>query len=147
VVVMNAGRIEQVGTPEDIYDRPITRFVASFIGMNNLLDCRIEAGKAIIAELPISVTCDPQLRVNAARVLAIRPHEVEMFEHRCPPSDTTNVLAGTIRRQSFLGDARDYLVDIGNGQLIRVSSRPALRVAAGDKVWVRLPPENCKLLE
>jgi iron(III) transport system ATP-binding protein len=126
VVVMNAGRIEQVGTPEDIYDRPITRFVASFIGMNNLLDCRIEAGKAIIAELPISV---------------------EMFEHRCPPSDTTNVLAGTIRRQSFLGDARDYLVDIGNGQLIRVSSRPALRVAAGDKVWVRLPPENCKLLE
>jgi len=147
VVVMNAGRIEQVGSPEDIYDRPATRFVASFIGMNNLLDCELASGKAIVAETPLAIEGLARTQTNAARVLAIRPHEIELYANGAKPADPTNVLSGTVTRQSFLGDARDYLVDLINGQTVRVSARPALRAAVGDNVWLRLPPAYCKLLE
>jgi iron(III) transport system ATP-binding protein len=147
VVVMNAGRIEQVGTPEDIYDRPATRFVASFIGMNNLLDCHLASGKAIIADTPLAVEGMTQTSNNGSLVLAIRPHEIEFYSQSAKPSDTSNVLPGTVTRQSFLGDARDYLVDLINGQTVRVSARPAMRASVGESVWLRLPPAYCKLLE
>ena len=147
VVVMNAGRIEQVGSPEDIYDRPATQFVASFIGMNNLLACRLVAGKAIIADTPVTVGGTTQANTGGSRVLAIRPHEIELYAHDARPADATNILAGTVTRQSFLGDARDYLVDLVNRQTVRVSVRPAMRASVGETVWLRLPPAHCKLLE
>lgn len=147
VVVMNAGRVEQVGAPEDIYDRPATRFVASFIGMNNLIDCQVTSGKAIIADTALSVATEMQDRSNALCVLAIRPHEIELFMQDAKPSDVTNLLSGTVARQSFLGDARDYLIDLINGQSVRVSSRPAIRAAVGETVWLRFPPSFCKLLQ
>jgi iron(III) transport system ATP-binding protein len=146
VVVMNNGRIEQIGTPEDIYDRPASRFVAGFIGMNNLIDCQLVSGKAIVADTPLTVRdCGPS-QLRSACVLAIRPHEIELYSHGATPTDTTNVLRGIVARQSFLGDARDYLVDLINGQTIRVSSRPALRVEVGDAVSLCLPPSYCKIL-
>jgi iron(III) transport system ATP-binding protein len=147
VVVMNAGRIEQVGTPEDIYDRPATRFVASFIGMNNLLDCRLASGRAIVADTPLAIENPAETNTNAQLVLAIRPHEIELFAQGTKPGDSMNVLPGTVTRQSFLGDARDYLVNLINGQTVRVSAKPAMRAAVGETVWLRLPPSHCKLLE
>jgi len=147
VVVMNGGRVEQVGSPEDIYDRPATRFVASFIGMNNLIDCEVASGKAVVADTPLTVAKAVQDRSNAPPVLAIRPHEIELFAEDAKPADAANVLSGTITRQSFLGDARDYLIDLANGQSVRVSARPTVRADVGDAVWLRFPPSYCKLLQ
>src|SRR5687768_5581595 len=76
VVVMNQGRIEQVGTPEDVYETPRTRFVALFIGTNNVIDCRLESGRAFVPGGEIRLTEPRAALANGAASLAIRPHDI-----------------------------------------------------------------------
>jgi iron(III) transport system ATP-binding protein len=146
IVIMNAGRIEQVGSPEEIYDHPATRFVATFIGMNNLLECDIRGDKAIVAGAAISLEAASSLSSAKAPVLAIRPHEIEFYRCGSKIADPGNTLRGTVIRQSFLGNERDYLVELTNRHLVRVAVRPDMRASVGDDVVLRLPPAHCKLL-
>ena len=147
IVVMNSGRIEQVGTAEDIYERPQTRFVASFIGTNNILECGWERGVATLAGrgLEVDAGVPPQTGERDALV-AIRPHEIELH----PAQDRSalpegNALPGQVRRSSFLGEFRDYLVALpGAGPELRVVTRPDQRYAVGQAVQVRLPRQHCR---
>lgn len=77
VVVMNEGRIEQVGTPDEIYENPVNPFVYQFIGHVNLFHGRLNTGQVRIGELDI--TLDPHTEVQMAPVVAyVRPHELEI---------------------------------------------------------------------
>jgi ABC-type Fe3+/spermidine/putrescine transport system ATPase subunit len=81
VAVMKDGRIVQVGTPEDIYDRPASRFVADVVGRSNFLDLSIEAGKLVVGGYGAAVT-DSVSRLPAlpdgrhTHVLLVRPHRL-----------------------------------------------------------------------
>jgi sulfate transport system ATP-binding protein len=84
VAIMDAGRIVQVGTPQDVYDRPANRFVYSFLGNVNLFHGRVHSGKAQIGSLEVDV---PE-HIDAADSPAVgfaRPHEMDVF--RVPESD------------------------------------------------------------
>jgi len=144
IAVMNHGRIEQVGSPEDIYDRPRSEFVARFIGASNVVK-----GKALdadhIAFGGIALRCiGTPLTAGAETAVAIRQHEIALSEAR--PADGDNVVAATVARQVFLGDSRDYMVEVAGGIQLRVTTPPSDRIAQGSPVWLRLPPERCRAL-
>jgi len=77
VVVMNQGRVEQVGSPQEVFDRPATPFVMSFLGTVNMFKGRVESGKALLGSLTFDYPEHPQAEAREAAGYA-RPHEIEV---------------------------------------------------------------------
>jgi sulfate transport system ATP-binding protein len=98
VVVMNAGRIEQVGTPEEVYDHPATPFVYTFLGHVNIFHGRVHKGRASVGTIEIDAP-DHADADNLPATGYVRPHDVEV-ERR--PRDASD-LEATVGRTQFLG--------------------------------------------
>jgi iron(III) transport system ATP-binding protein len=100
IAVMNAGRVEQVGTPSEVYERPATAFVAGFIGRTNLLKGRIATGGRVTCEggLELVTTAGPEHPPGEAVTVSIRPHSVASRRRRGWTPDNCggrpNVFAG-----------------------------------------------------
>ena len=144
IAVMNAGRIDQLGTPEDIYDRPQSEFVARFIGASNII-------KGVARDDTHLAVAGTTLRVVGAKLaagqnasVAIRQHDIQLATE--PPQDRQNALKARVLRQVFLGASRDYLVEAADGTTLRIVTAPHNLVAAGVEVWLTLPPERCRAL-
>jgi iron(III) transport system ATP-binding protein len=143
ICVMNAGKVEQAGSPEEIYDRPQSEFVARFIGSSNILRGKgLPDGRFEFAGRPLRCTgATPQPGGDTA--VSIRQHEIGLLPKS--PAQDDNVVPATVIRQVFLGNSRDYMVDAGGTQL-RVVTPPGDSVAEGSAVWLHLPPERCRAL-
>jgi len=144
IAVMNAGRIEQAGSPEEIYDRPRSEFVARFIGSSNVIK-----GKALDESRLECAGC--VLRCSGGRftaggegAAAIRQHVVRLWNKK--PESMENVLPGTVVRQVYLGASRDYLVALPDGTQLRVVASAAENIPQGAAVWLYLPPDRCRVL-
>ncbi|RBP18390.1 putative spermidine/putrescine transport system ATP-binding protein [Roseiarcus fermentans] len=102
IVVMNEGAIEQVGTPSDIYSRPKTRFVASFVGTLNMFEGRVvdpARGAIRLGETTIFAAAPIEnAKAGDARTIALRPEAL-----RCGPGGGGNVLSAVVEDMSFLG--------------------------------------------
>ena len=137
VVVMNRGRIEQIGTPAEIYDHPATPFVYRFLGNVNALTCQIKAGKARIAELDLC--CDEATGGSGPGVVFIRPHDLALQPDRGQGARAVirhvAVLGSGIRVEAVLADGtlldiettreeRDRL-DLHSGQAVSIAARAA----------------------
>lgn len=143
IVVMNRGRIEQVGSPEEVYERPISEFVARFIGGTNILRGEITGGMVNCG--PLALRCGNRLPDSPSVPVAIRPHQIELHKFDEPPAGP-NVFPATVRRHTYLGAQRDYLVVLEGGAELRLAAPIDAVAAPGDKVMVRLPPEYCRAL-
>ena len=77
IVVLNQGRIEQVGTPEEVYDRPATKFVYQFLGDVSLFHGRVHNGRGSISDFEIDIGADRNLIADNAQFF-VRPHEIEL---------------------------------------------------------------------
>jgi iron(III) transport system ATP-binding protein len=144
IAVMNAGRIEQLGTPEDIYERPRSEFVARFIGSSNILRGRnLDAEHVEIAGVPLR--CDGARLAQAGETsISIRQHDIEL---RTAPTQTAeNMVPAKVVRQIYLGGTRDYTVEIAGGTQLRVTTAAAHSVAPGTAVWLHLPARRCRAL-
>jgi iron(III) transport system ATP-binding protein len=141
IVVMNGGRIEQIGTPEELYDRPASRFVARFIGASNVLDgTRADGRRVDVNGHPIEVEHGELVEHGAPMSVCVKTHDIELFGDDY--ADEANVLSGVVRSQAYLGSHRDYVVDVG--QEILIAAPASLNVPPGSKVKVRLRPERCR---
>jgi sulfate/thiosulfate transport system ATP-binding protein len=80
IVVMNEGKIEQVGTPDEVFHQPASAFVMDFLGNVNLFHGRVEAGRAVFGSLVVDAPAGLQIRGDSAS-LAVRPHELEIWKH------------------------------------------------------------------
>jgi iron(III) transport system ATP-binding protein len=144
ICVMNLGKIEQAGSPEDIYDRPRSEFVARFIGMSNVFKGKaLDNNRVLFAGVPLRVTGDP-LQPNAEAAVSIRQHQVELLAKE--PVDKANVVPAKVIRQVFLGSSRDYMVETGDGTQLRIVTEAEESVAPGSAVWLLMPPERCRAL-
>jgi iron(III) transport system ATP-binding protein len=144
IAVMNHGKIEQSGSPEDIYDRPRSEFVARFIGMSNVVKGKAaDASHISIAGAPIRVTGDP-LKAGAEAAFSIRQHQIALMATE--PATKDNVVAATVARQVFLGSSRDYMVEAADGTQLRIVTAAGENIAPGSAVWVHLPAERCRAL-
>ena len=144
IAVMNGGRIEQLGTPEDIYNRPRSVFVARFIGGSNIL-----RGDALDEErvaLPGGT-----LQVSGLRLTAGQPGAVSIRQHQLrlvlqPPAPHANALPATVIRQVFLGTSRDYILALADGTELRATAPPEPAIAPGTALWLQAAPEHCRAL-
>jgi iron(III) transport system ATP-binding protein len=147
IAVFSAGRIIQRGTPQDIYRRPQSQFVADFIGSANFLPGTVrddpDPEGAASVETPYGLfRCNfvQPVRAGQSVLVSARPEDISLSEQA--PSNGVNVLAGKIAHRVFLGEVVDYLVDAGDAE-IRVRTKPELDFRVGQAVHVSVPPNKC----
>ena len=144
IAVMNAGKIEQAGSPEDIYERPRSEFVARFIGSSNVIKGRA-LDECHLSCAGSRLRCSGgKFAVGGEGAAAIRQHVVRLWAEK--PEAAENVVPGTVVRQVFLGASRDYLVEMPDGTQLRVVASAAENIPPGASVWLHLPPERCRVL-
>ena len=144
IAVMNGGRIDQLGTPEDIYARPVSEFVARFIGASNVIKGSArDANHVSFAGATLKVVGAP-LTAGASVTVAIRQHDIGLSTK--PPISPENAIRGVVTRQVYLGAARDYMVEVGDGSSLRATTPTETNVPKGSEVWLTLPPERCRAL-
>jgi iron(III) transport system ATP-binding protein len=148
VIVMNGGKIEQIGTPEDIYNRPRSRFVADFVGSANLIRGKVRGPSGANGTLIFDAAGGMQLEVvasdgpsNGQDTVALR----SSYIHIGHAPGSHNAVAGRIHRRMFHGDFIQYVVDWPAGQLI-VRRPPTELFDEGSEVTVSFAPVHCVLL-
>jgi len=144
IAVMNGGKIEQAGSPEDIYDRPRSEFVARFIGASNVVKGKaLDESHLSLAGVSLRCTGD-KFTAGHDAALSVRQHDIHL--HKNEPQTRENVLKATVARQVFLGSSRDYLVEVADGTQFRVVTSADESIPQGSAVWLELPPEHCRAL-
>jgi putative spermidine/putrescine transport system ATP-binding protein len=128
IAVFNAGRIEQVGPPADLYERPATEFVASFVGISNMLE-------------------------REGRRFTVRPEKIRILGERDSPEDGSRVEDGRIREVVYVGMVTRYVVDLDRGgELVVVrqnleTTSADVAEARGKAVRLEWGPEQTYVIE
>ena len=145
IVVMNLGRIEQAGSPEDIYLRPQSEFVARFIGGTNIFKGQHKNGSSVDCGGGLVLYCgNGEFARAGMTAVSVRQHNIRLAVD--VPSDKTNWVSGTVARQIYLGSHRDYLITLTTGETVHTVAAPDLAIPKGQSVWVHFPPEHCRAL-
>lgn len=143
IVIMNGGNIEQVGSPEDIYERPKSEFVAQFMGGSNIL-----RGHALDAHTidcgGVRIKCVDAARPGENVAMSIRQHTIQISTTK--PESATNWAEGVVIRNVYLGSNRDYLIQLASGERIRAVTPTDNAVENGRTIWCHLPPQHCRIL-
>jgi len=147
--VMNEGRIIQIGSPRDIYERPRNKFVADFVGNTNfiagtMISAAAGNGRCRVATAlgEFNVQCVENLAKGAPVVVSVRPEDVELSEAEPARAADDNVCRGTVEAKVFLGDYLDFQVKVGDSLLL-ARVHPSLRTPTGDAIHVRMQAEKC----
>lgn len=150
VAVMNAGRIEQLGAPQELYDLPRTPFVANFLGRSNLIPGTVvEEHDGLLgidtAGTRVLVPAQRAVTRTGSVLVGIRPEKMTLLPagHDAPPA-TTTLGPGTVADVSFTGVSTEYLVDIpGTGRMsVFAQNLTGVSAALGDQVRLAWSPEH-----
>ena len=149
IAVMSAGKILQVGTPNDIYERPQHQFVAQFIGDINFLPGHLKRGQHnenlfVPNGMPVEIPCLPQ-GIDGKVQLAFRPERSQLVDPAQP-----HHLRGVIEAVLYVGTATLYQCRLNNDikVMLRENNEGLNRNrGVGDRVAVNLPPHACLLME
>ena len=148
IAVMHEGRIQQIGTPREVYESPINPFVADFVGNSNFIEGSIASGAngcyVVNTEVgDVKVSGGQDFRAGERVALSVRPEDVELSEVK-PAGD--NVWEGRVEQKVFLGEAIDFQVKVGPRTLLS-RRHPTLRTKVGEAIYVQLDPEKCTVLK
>jgi sulfate transport system ATP-binding protein len=154
VIVLHRGKVEQIGSPEEIYDKPATEFVASFVGSINVLQGQVKDGQASLGSLAVHA---PPGTGNGASVRAfVRPYDVELSTPQASSQQRANgasiqpaaaleaspVATGRIERMSRIGGVVKMELRLADGQPLSVEigkdRAQELGLVEGDEVLVNL---------
>lgn len=147
--VMHQGRLEQVASPQEIYDHPTTTFVAEFLGSSNLMPVTAASSNGAhtvrLGEHRLEIAPEGWADGRGSRI-SIRPERIELED---PETDGPNRLPGTVRRSVFHGSAVQVLIDLPTGDTIDVlvpHDGGATRLTPGAATTVHLPSGALRLL-
>jgi spermidine/putrescine transport system ATP-binding protein len=140
IAVMNHGRIEQQGTPDDLYEHPRTAFVAGFLGVSNLLPGTVSGDGAVRAD-GIEIRVPPSaLAARAGRVaVGIRPEKIRLGR-----DGGDNRLAGTVRERAYIGVSTQYIVETPPGPItvyVQNADPGASALTEGDAATLSWSPD------
>ena len=160
--VMDAGRIEQVATPRELYEAPASRWIAEFVGEVNLFDGQVEPHDGnrlaiVTRDAGTIVAAEPRHPATKTTVcVAIRPEKIKL-SRRGPASDAVNAhainrLEGVVSDVSYLGGFTTYKVKLDSGAMVRSSMANTARLdidaySAGQRVTAWFTPDDCVVLE
>jgi spermidine/putrescine transport system ATP-binding protein len=143
IAVMNAGRIEQLGTPDELYERPQTAFVAGFLGVSNLLSGQHE-GEERVRLADGTVVRAPGATGTGPVSIGIRPEKIRL-------DDTGgNTLEGTVKEQAYIGVSTQYIVETPSGTItvyVQNTDPGAHSARPGDRVTLGWSPEATFVVE
>ena len=149
IAVMNEGRIEQIGTPADLYDHPKSKFLADFIGISSFIYGRVveldDANHAIVkTEDGLQIAGFTKVAKKGDRVLiAIRPQHIEVYEPGGRKG--ANFFEGVVSNYAYLGDYIDYRIKVGKW-MVRTKTVPRKIFKPKEKVQVWFDPERSIVL-
>jgi putative spermidine/putrescine transport system ATP-binding protein len=148
VALMNRGISEQLGSARELYEEPVNRFVAEFIGESNLIEGRLleDGGFASTGGLRFRVAADTGLRPGESGWLAVRPEKFSFVQQA--PDDRG--IAGRVSEQVYVGDFTRYRVVVESGINLSIkvqNSRSAVRPGVGEEVRVFLNPGDARVLK
>ena len=142
--VMSQGALLQVGTPHEIYEHPVNRFVADFIGETNFLEGHVNGagvclGTGDLLEVPLEVPLDGQL---GAVTLAIRPEQIRL-------AAAGTGIAATITDATYMGTDTHYTLGLSDGSHIvaRVQSNSASAHGVGEEVGISIDAKAVQVLK
>jgi spermidine/putrescine transport system ATP-binding protein len=151
LAVMNGGRVEQIGAPQEVYEDPETLFVADFLGVSNLMDatgrglvdgrCRVDIGR-----FELEAGAGPSDVTGPVKVV-IRPERIELEPHEADAGP--NRLPGMVERVVYVGSAVQVLVRVATGETLQVlvtNTGRDLPYEQGTPVQLHLPIEALRLL-
>ena len=143
VAVMNRGRVEQLGTPAEIYETPATRFVAEFTGVHNLLPGRVVAPGRFVTADGLQVACAP---AGHGTVLGVRPERLALL-HEVGAAE--NSAKGEVVALAYLGAVTEVEVQVATGPrlLARLPAHAAAGLVQGGTVTLGWPAAASLLLE
>ena len=161
IAVMRHGRIEQLGTPEELYERPTTAFVAGFLGVSNLLDGDVVGRDGGLVEVRLAdgaTVRAPADRVNGAHSVrvGVRPEKLRVVPAESEATGEemqVNNLEGTVLDASYIGVSTQYLVETGDGHRLVVyaqnleTSGASEALADGQRVRVSWKPQHTFVIE
>jgi spermidine/putrescine transport system ATP-binding protein len=150
IAVMNAGRIEQIGTPEQVYESPATVFVADFLGISNLMDAEAIAGTAHdctirVGEFTLHAGCG-ELGARGAVKIVARPERVRLLAHG---SDAENCVPGMVERTVYVGSSLQVIARLATGATVQASvpsSGEHEPYRQGTPVAIQLPADALRVL-
>jgi iron(III) transport system ATP-binding protein len=152
IIVMNKGRIEQIGSPTEIYERPRSRFVSEFVGSINVLQAEVVAVAAVDAKWMLislrrgaqQIRCcaPPDTRVGPGQqvLVSIRPEKLSLHREWTAESGL-NAWPGRIAACAYYGDHREYDVDV-HDHLLKMTTPAAMVAERGDEVTVTCDPHE-----
>ena len=152
IVVMSDGRVEQIGTPFEIYNFPATGFVASFVGTLNAVEAKVvdpAAGRLTLGGHAIRTTSSLDGAAGDAVMVALRPEMITLDGIDGQPVDGANRVPATVTDVAFLGSVVRVSTTVGDGTTVHVDTfnNPNLAVPpAGSPVTLSFPPEACLVL-
>ena len=141
IAVMNLGRIEQLGTPTELYETPATAFVAGFLGVSNLIRGTVTGAGTVRLHQGPEVTVRPEVLAGRIGEIAvgIRPEKIELGDGR------ENWLEGKVVEEAYVGVATQYIVETGCGRLAvyRQNASPETNGARpGNRVKLSWSPDS-----
>ena len=137
IAVMNAGRIEQLGAPTEVYERPATRFVADFIGASSVLTARavgpatVELAGGVRLDVALGRALEPGRTVE----LRVRPERIELG------NAGRNAVAASVASVIYLGDHTEVRMTLSGDVRLLAVVRGAAALQSGDTVTVTIPPD------
>ncbi|HEX8915769.1 MAG TPA: ABC transporter ATP-binding protein [Humisphaera sp.] len=150
IAVMKGGRVAQVGTPGELYHKPVSSFVADFVGQTNLLTGKVVTSEPDRVEIDTragrmfaAATAAPQRR-DADVILSIRPEQMQVVR-RGTPTAGRNVLTGRVLETTFLGEASEHVLGV-NDQRVKVIAAPPL-FDVPPALTVEFDPEDVVVLK
>jgi iron(III) transport system ATP-binding protein len=144
IAVMQSGVLMQVGTPQDLFERPANSFVARFIGNSNVVAGTLEGpGRVRIGPHSLPGIDRSGAAPGAAVSFCIRPTQILVDQ---ATDEASSLLRGTVMRSAYLGEARDLLIEVENFAPIRASVPAAREFSAGQQVTLHLPVESCLIV-
>jgi len=149
IAIMQEGHIIQLGTPQDIYSAPASKFAAEFIGNTNMFEGKVTSSSADGLQVNVGVAnldCSSlhTFAVGDAVAVAVRPENCRVTVDQ-PANVDGNVLEGQVETVVFLGDALDCRIRVGD-YLVRSHLHPSSSVQAGDTVYLAMLTSDCRVL-
>jgi iron(III) transport system ATP-binding protein len=149
IAVMNEGRIQQIASPREIYERPTNAFVADFVGSTNFLDGAVlgpdggERRYRVRTEIgDLTVLATEEFRPQDKVLVSVRPEDVDLSEAK---PQGPNIWEARIEQKVFLGEVLDLQVRLGERMLLS-RQHPSLRTPTGSNIFVQLDPDKCVAL-
>jgi len=154
VCIMNKGKVEQIDTPERIYQRPKTRFVAEFIGEINMVNCKILRLEEEVAyvkafddnEIKVIIDHDSDYCVGQDMLLVFRPENIAIIKD---VSEWENSCKASIKEIIFVGDTLKVKVAINKGIEVMIKASPSIKdtLSIGNNIILGWDSNNCTIIK